>query len=135
MNLLRLQYFAALAETENMTEAAARLGISRSNLSIAISKLETELGVELLEKAGRGVRLSKEGKRFYSRLRGPLAELELLLRESSGRNELSVMVGLPVIWSEPIAEFAARRPDVRVVSRQVSPHQVGNLFAAHNADF
>jgi len=135
MNLLHLRYFAALAETENMTETAGQLGISRSNLSIAISKLETELGVELLEKAGRGVRLSKNGQKFYARLKGPLAELDLAIRETTRREDLSVMVGIPVMWSQPIAEFAAQRPDIRVGTRQVSPRQVETFFAEQGFDF
>ncbi len=118
-----------------MTETARQLGISRSNLSIAITKLETALGVELFEKAGRGVRLSESGRKFYLRLKGPLAEIDLAVKETIGRDELSVMVGLPVMWSELIAEFAARRPDIRVASRQVSPHQVERFFATHNFDF
>lgn len=135
MNLLHLRYFAALAETENATETAAQLGISRSNLSMSVKKLETELGVSLFEKAGRGLRLSEDGRGFYKLLKEPLAGLDLAIRETQQRDDIAVMVGLPVMWSEPITEFAVRRPDIRLRTRQVSPRQVERFFTEYNFDF
>ena len=56
-----LRYFSVLAETENYTKAAARLGSSQPSLSSAIHNLENDLGgVSLFEKAGRNIRLTQE---------------------------------------------------------------------------
>jgi len=54
MNYNALRYFSVLAQTENYTRAAARLGISQPSLSSAIHNLENSLGgVALFEKVGK----------------------------------------------------------------------------------
>ena len=65
MNLLHLEYFCRLAETEHYTRTAEALFISQSNLSYAIATLESELGVELFAKKGRNVVLTPSGRVFY----------------------------------------------------------------------
>lgn len=62
----RLQKFAVLAELGNFTRAAEKLHISQPALSIAIDKLEGELGVELLIRDGRQLNLTEAGKAAYA---------------------------------------------------------------------
>ena len=62
MNLQWLYYFDAIAELEHYTRAAEQLHVSKSNLSHAISELEDELGVELFERKGRNIHLTKYGE-------------------------------------------------------------------------
>lgn len=64
MNLQWLIYFQTIAELENYTQATKKLHVSQSNLSHAMRSLEEKLGVELFEKDGRNIRLSKYGKSF-----------------------------------------------------------------------
>ena len=75
MNYNYLRYFSVLAELEHYTLAAARLGLSQPSLSSAIRHLENELGVNLFEKAGRNIRLTKEGRYFRQKVDAVLAEL------------------------------------------------------------
>lgn len=64
MNLYQLRYFVQLAHEQHYTRAAQQLNISQPSLSHAITQLEEELGVQLFEKAGRGVRLTEFGNEF-----------------------------------------------------------------------
>ena len=62
INIQSLKYFEVLARYEHFTNAANELFISQSTLSKAILALEADLGVELFEKQGRNVRLTRAGK-------------------------------------------------------------------------
>ncbi len=60
----QLEAFTTVAKTLNFTMAAARLHITQSALSQRIRKLEDELGVALLIRAPKGVRLTETGRRI-----------------------------------------------------------------------
>lgn len=76
MNLSHLYYFKKLAEVQHYSKAAKELFISQPTLSSAISSLERELDVELFERDGRSIRLSKCGEIFYDHVRAALRELD-----------------------------------------------------------
>jgi LysR family hydrogen peroxide-inducible transcriptional activator len=60
----QLRYFAKVAELGNVTRAAEACHVSQPSLSQQIVKLERELGQPLLERLGRGVRLTEAGRRL-----------------------------------------------------------------------
>lgn len=61
MDLRQLRFFTTLAETQNFRRAAARLNISQPPLTVAIRKLEEEIGTRLFERTNRGVLLTAAG--------------------------------------------------------------------------
>ncbi|MGE3508377.1 MAG: LysR family transcriptional regulator [Vicinamibacterales bacterium] len=60
----QLRYFAKVAELGNVTRAAEACHVSQPSLSQQLAKLEDELGQPLLERLGRGVRLTEAGRLF-----------------------------------------------------------------------
>lgn len=62
MDLTLLRSFLAVVEYGGVTEAAGHLGVSQSALSRRLAQLQVEMGVTLLERAGRGVVLTEMGK-------------------------------------------------------------------------
>ncbi|MCX4748609.1 LysR family transcriptional regulator [Kitasatospora sp. NBC_01287] len=72
----RLAQFAAVARLEHVTRAAELLGMPQPTLSRAIARLERELGVDLLVREGRTVRLTRAGHLLLGSVERALGELE-----------------------------------------------------------
>ena len=62
MELKQLDYFLGVAESGSFSKAAIRLSVAQPILSRQIKLLESELGVKLLYRNGRGVVVSEAGK-------------------------------------------------------------------------
>lgn len=75
MELRHLRYFQAVAETLNFSRAAERLHIAQPPLSRQIQQLEEQLGVPLIERGSRPVRLTEAGKFFHEHSTQLLAQL------------------------------------------------------------
>ncbi|MFJ8044702.1 LysR family transcriptional regulator [Kitasatospora sp. NPDC096147] len=72
----QLAQFAAVARLEHVTRAAELLGMPQPTLSRSVARLEAELGVRLLARQGRTVRLTRAGRLLLGSVERALAELE-----------------------------------------------------------
>ena len=72
VELRHLRYFVAAAEELSLVRAARRLRVAQPALSKQIRNLETEVGVQLLERRARGVRLTAAGEAFLLEARRAL---------------------------------------------------------------
>jgi len=77
-----LAYFVAVAETLHFGQAAESLGITQPPLSRAIAQLERRVGVPLLERTTRQVRLTAAGEVFLAECRTILAALDTAVRKA-----------------------------------------------------
>lgn len=68
--------FVRTAQTRSFVGAGRLLGLSSSAVGKSVAKLEQQLGVRLLQRNTRNVRLTEEGQAFYERCRPLLDELE-----------------------------------------------------------
>src|SRR4029079_13639663 len=91
MELRHLRYFVAIAEEGSFTRAAERLWVAQPGLSTQVRRLESELGVRLLERHSRGVDLTGAGELFLERARAVLAAADVAL--STGRDLGEGLVG------------------------------------------
>jgi DNA-binding transcriptional LysR family regulator len=71
-----LRYFVAVAQERNFTRAAERLHMAQPPLSVAIRQLESQLGVQLLERSSRQVELTPAGALLLERGTRLLAEAD-----------------------------------------------------------
>lgn len=60
-----LKYFITVCETENISRAAERLGISQPSLTLAMQRLENCIGESILERSRKGVNLTRAGQRLH----------------------------------------------------------------------
>lgn len=98
MNLLRIQAFLTVAETRNISRAAAQLEVAQSVLSRHIRAMEEELGCRLFERTGRGVALTGAAERLAPRLRSALDEMHRATAEAAQTaNQPSGVVRLGVV--------------------------------------
>ncbi|ATB30406.1 LysR family transcriptional regulator [Melittangium boletus] len=84
MELRHLRYFVTIAEEQSFRRAAERLHVSQSPLSRQMKDLEEEMGVELFEPEGRGIKLTAAGKAFAERARSILASVDAAVDEAKG---------------------------------------------------
>ena len=77
-----LAYFVAVAETLHFGQAAENLGITQPPLSRAIAQLERRVGVPLLERTTRQVRLTGAGEVFLAECRMILAAMDTAIRKA-----------------------------------------------------
>lgn len=76
MELRQLQYFLAIAECENMTQAAKMIHISQPSLSANLRDLEQELGFQLFNRMGKRLELNDSGRYYAKRVQEALGILE-----------------------------------------------------------
>ncbi|WP_058836145.1 LysR family transcriptional regulator [Luteimonas abyssi] len=79
LNLLRV--FLAVARSDNFRVAADRLGVTRSAVSQAMRRLEDGLGIALVQRSTRHVRLTEAGERLHRRIAEPLSAVAEALDE------------------------------------------------------
>src|SRR5699024_4458901 len=96
---LQMQTFVAVAATGSFVRAAETLGISKAAASRHVSDLETRLGVRLLHRTTRRLKLTEEGTVFVSRseeLLSGLAAAEAELTSHNGVARGLLRVSAPV---------------------------------------
>ena len=96
MELRHLRYFVGVAETENVSRAALKLHISQPAVSRQIRDLEDEIGLPLLKRVGKSVRLTDAGRVFLNEARAILKdtnEAVLKARVVGGKRETELNVG------------------------------------------
>jgi DNA-binding transcriptional LysR family regulator len=88
MNLTHLRVLDAVARHGSVTEAAKELHYSQPAVSHHLGRLETATGARLIQRAGRGIRLTPEGELLAQRAR------EIVGRVEAASVELAAQIGL-----------------------------------------
>ncbi|MFC4352169.1 LysR family transcriptional regulator [Fodinicurvata halophila] len=114
--------FVAVMEAGSFTGAAERLGSSSGQASKLVSRLESELGVRLLNRTTRSISPTEAGKAYFERLRPLLDEydhLDVSVRNASqsprGRLRLTAPLSFGVLELAPaLNDFALRYPEIEL---------------------
>lgn len=121
MDLNNTRLFVALAEAGSLTGAGHQLGLTTSGVSRALSRLEHDLGVRLVQRTTRKLNLTEAGRAYFEQVKGALALIEEASASvSEMRDEPSGMVRItapPAMMTSLIpilGEFFGRYPEVRV---------------------
>lgn len=122
MNLNDLSLFIRVVETGSFTSAADTLNVQKSTISRRIAQLEDSLGVRLIQRTTRKLRLTSEGRELFERSRDLIDQLELVRDEVAadsselrGRLRMTMPTELGVLMmNEVIASFIAKYPALEV---------------------
>ena len=120
-SLNALRAFDAVARLHSVTAAAAELSVTPSAISRQISNLEEEIGIALLARDGRGVRLTDDGERLEGGLSGAFVQIAAavdLLRRPEAVHPLRIVVPpmLASVWLIPrLDRFTAQYPGTDVI--------------------
>lgn len=125
-----LQAFEAVARRRSFSLAAAELHLTASAISHQVARLESHLGVRLLERSAHGVRLSPAGEHYLARVGGALSAISLATDDLKQGMSNSLYVhcspSIATLWLMPrLPAFAQANPEIAM-----------NLSAAHtHSDF
>ncbi|MFD6167227.1 LysR family transcriptional regulator [Oerskovia sp. NPDC060287] len=122
MELRHLRYFTAVVEAGSFTAAAVRLHLSQPPLSVAIAKLEAEVGVSLLVRTPRGVEPTSAGRYLLdasSRVLGDVDDIVSALgRFGAGTAGSMTLAAVPVLMWHRVPELlrahATEAPDLEI---------------------
>ena len=122
-----LRYFVVVADEGQITRAAKKLQIAQPALSHAIARLESQLGVELLERHPRGVTLTAAGEAFLLKARVAVAAHDdvvdtarMLARGQRQTVELGfVLVAAPLHSPGPLKGLAEAHPEIEIRYRDL----------------
>jgi len=114
--------FVAVAEAKGFRAAAERLGLSHAAVSQALRRLEERLGVALVQRTTRSVRLTDAGERLYASVRPALNEVRAAVaavgelgEAPRGTLRLHLTTGAETYFNGPLlAGFLAAHPHVRL---------------------
>lgn len=120
--LKALEIFAAVAERNSFTRAAASLDLSTPVVTRAVQELEQSLGLRLLQRSTRRVALTREGEAALARARGVIGAYTALMHSShqhgaemAGDIRFSAPASFGAARLAPLlAGFMAQHPQVRI---------------------
>lgn len=142
LDVQTLRVMKAIADEGSITAAAASLGYSQPAVSQQLRKLEQRLGVPVIERVGRGVRLTEAGRVLarhapavttaLDAAAGELAELRGL---RAGRVRLVAFPSAsPTVVPRLLAEVAARHPGLSITYVEAEPPEAVEAVRENRAD-
>ncbi len=140
LDLTALRSFVAVADAGGVTRAAGFLNLTQSAVSMQIKRLEESLGLQLLDRTGRGVGLTAAGEQLLGYARRMLTlNDEIFSRLTHQAYEGEIVLGVPsdiVYPSIPqvLQRFAADYPRMRVHLVSSYTRRLKALFARGECD-
>jgi DNA-binding transcriptional LysR family regulator len=121
MDLNAISLFLRVVEAGSFTKAADQLNMATSGVSRALTRLEEELGVRLLQRTTRKLSLTSAGRICFDQVRGALAQVDeasLAVTEMGEEPRGSVRITAPPtmvgVLIPFLAEFLERYPKIRI---------------------
>jgi DNA-binding transcriptional LysR family regulator len=122
VELRNLRAFVEVARCGGFTAAARALNTTQSTVSKAVQQLEHDCGVSLIDRLGRGIRITEAGGivlRRAANIQSEEENLESELAELRGLQRGRLKLGLPVLassvlFAESVAAFRKRYPGIEV---------------------
>jgi len=114
MTLTELRYVVTLARERHFGRAAERCHVSQPTLSVAVKKLEEELGIPLFERSKNSIRVTETGKRIIEQSQRVLDQVGLIKdMAQDGKNQLNAPLKVGAIYTIGPYLFPHLLPELR----------------------
>jgi DNA-binding transcriptional LysR family regulator len=142
LDLNRLRVLAAVARHGSVTAAARELHYSQPSVSHHLARLEAETGARLMQRVGRGIRLTPAGlvladraAEILGRMDSAAAELDAHIGLSAGRVRVATYgTALVALLPQVSAVFAAQYPGLRLEIIDTHPPEAIAMLRAGEVD-
>lgn len=142
LDVVRLRVLLAVSRTGSLTAAAKTLHYSQPSVSHHLSRLEAETGAKLIERVGRGIRLTEAGKLLADRAAEIIGRLDAASEElaahvglRSGRVRLAAFPSaLGTFVPAAAAGLAATHPGLQLTLTETEPPEALRLLRAGRVD-
>jgi len=122
MELRQLEYFQAVGRLGSVTRAADQQNVAQPSVSVAIKKLEAELGVKLLDRTHKKGTLTPEGRIFLQRVNyilGCIQDSVVEMNDYRIPQKGNIKIGITpimgaLLFPHAFANFQKQNPDVKV---------------------
>ena len=130
MDLKQLNAFIAIADLRSFSAAATKTGLSQPSLSRLLKQLETDMGVELIDRYHRPLDLTEAGAFFYDKISTILTEIDTVTSMTQRLSAPSSILNIGFVPSvlygllpEIIAMLKQSSPDIEVNLKDISSYQ------------
>ncbi|WLW67559.1 MULTISPECIES: LysR family transcriptional regulator [Psychrobacter] len=130
MDLKQLNAFIAIADLKSFSAATSKTGLSQPTLSRLLKQLETDMGVDLIDRYHRPLHLTEAGAFFYDKISAILTEIDTVTsmtqRLSAPSSALNIGFVPSVLYGllpEVIAKLKQSNPDIEVNLKDISSYQ------------
>jgi len=114
MTLTELRYVVTLARERHFGRAAERCHVSQPTLSVAVKKLEEELGVPLFERSKNSIRITDTGQRIIEQAQRVLDQVNVIRELAQvGKNQLNSPLKVGAIYTIGPYLFPHLLPELR----------------------
>lgn len=142
MDLKPLKFFVAVAEQGSFTRAAEQLRLAQPAISIAIRKLEEEIGLQLLNRKDRSITLTAAGAVFLQHAKTILGQVKTAQRAMDEMKELvrgEVSIGLPTMlgsyyFPRVISDFIRQHPTLNFSVKEHGTRTLQRMIADGELD-
>ncbi|WP_118137832.1 LysR family transcriptional regulator [Oceanicella sp. SM1341] len=142
ITLRQLRAFVAVAEARSFTEAAGRLHLTQSAVSMLVRQLEADFGLPLFVRTTRAVSLTEAGEGLLPAAQRMLADLQEVFDGARDLRELrrgSLRLAVPQMYAcshlpRSIERFHADHPEISLTIVDVTADEVGEAVRRHQAE-
>jgi len=142
LDVTRLRVLAAVARHGSVTAAAKALNYAQPSVSHHLARLEAETGTQLVERAGRGVRLTDAGRLLAGRAEEILGRLDAAEHELAAhigqREERIRVAGFPSALATVVPAAAGRlradHPGAELLLAEAEPQSAVRMLRAGRVD-
>ncbi|MDF2570290.1 MAG: cynR 5 [Sporomusa sp.] len=142
MELRQLEYFQMVCRLNSISKAAEHLHIAQPSVSIAIQKLEEELGIQLFHRTHRQITPTSEGLIFLQRVNKILTQVGDSINEMNDLKSFpkgSIKIGIPpmigiFLFPQIFAQFRKQYPHIELTAVEGGSLTIQNLVEQGRID-